>query len=48
MMLTKFEQKYWLYVILILAIIGTVFISGCIKQDVNQEQLKINQTSERE
>ncbi len=41
------KQKHWLYVILILAIIGIIFLSGCIKQDVNQEQLEINQTSEK-
>lgn len=42
------KSKYWLYVILILAIIGIIFISGCIKQDVNQEKPGINHTSERE
>ncbi len=29
----KSKQKYWLYGILVLAIVGIVFISGCITQE---------------
>ena len=32
------KQKYWLYGILILAVIGIVFISGCVEKERGAEE----------
>ena len=42
-MLRKFEHKHRFCVFFILALLGIVLVSGCIKQGVNQEHLRIDQ-----